>query len=414
MPRKKKDRHLILYCPMDKTELELKDNSQLTLETNRKASGVYICPTCEKKYVHFQSIPDGEIIKFFNTEYTNIAPAPMPDKKPAEIDNQRKTTEGIPTITKENVGINLVDSYKSVTLLHPVSEINVRFQHPYCNKCGNVLKKTKLRISTRNGYVVFLAHKCRYCERLYVPNHIYSEYGGDVPKSFVVIKETNDNSSGKQETLDKQPADTARRNYNISAQDFVVRLNVLKCRNKYHHLQDIQASITTISRSGTVSITKVPAGYCPDCNMFFIMDNVYRRIRNTGIPICRVMDEKTYIEDQLGSIGDELIGRSSYDKLAQESVLHQFGYSVNQVDDLTAVQRHKILAAAVDYNVLTKTEIVSYLEYFINNRKNQRNKDGSFRYQVAVNRWREDLEWISDYKTGSFKEIAIKKIVTNK
>lgn len=276
------------------------------------------------------------------------------------------------------------------------------------------MKKTKLRISTRNGYVVFLAHKCRYCERLYVPNHIYSEYGGDVPKSFVVIKETNDNSSGKQETLDKQPADTARRNYNISAQDFVVRLNVLKCRNKYHHLQDIQASITTISRSGTVSITKVPAGYCPDCNMFFIMDNVYRRIRNTGIPICRVMDEKTYIEDQLGSIGDELIGRSSYDKLAQESVLHQFGYSVNQVDDLTAVQRHKILAAAVDYNVLTKTEIVSYLEYFINNRKNQRNKDGSFRYQVAVNRWREDLEWISDYKTGSFKEIAIKKIVTNK
>lgn len=181
-------------------------------------------------------------------------------------------------------------------------------------------------------------------------------------------------------------------------------------KRKNHHVQDIQAVVTTISRQGTVSRITLPAGYCPDCNTYFIMDSVYQRIKHSGVPICRTMDEKAYTS----GLSDAADADSPYDHLAQESVLRQLGYTVNQAEDLPAVQRRNILAAIVDYEVLTKSEIISYLEYFINNSKNQRNKDGSLRFAVALSRWREDKDWISSYKTGSFKEVAIKRIITNR
>ena len=196
----------------------------------------------------------------------------------------------------------------------------------------------------------------------------------------------------------------------LTAHDFVVRLSVLQCRYKNHHIEDIQAVVTTISRQGTVSRITVPAGYCPKCKTYFIMDSVYQRIKHSGVPICRTMDEKTYTSGT-NDIGDT---DSPYAHLAQESVLRQFGYTVNQSEDLPEVQRRNILAAIVDYEVLTKNEIISYLEYFINNSKNQKNKDGSLRFAVALSRWREDKDWISAYKIGTFKEVAIKRIITNR
>lgn len=110
-------------------------------------------------------------------------------------------------------------------------------------------------------------------------------------------------------------------NAEITAHDFVVRLDIFKCRNKGHHIQDIQATFTTINRLGNVTKIKAPAGYCPDCKMYFIMDNIYQRIKHSGIPICRTMDEKSFIST--ASLGRSAM--SPYGHLAQESVLKQFG-----------------------------------------------------------------------------------------
>ena len=59
-------------------------------------------------------------------------------------------------------------------------------------------------------------------------------------------------------------------------------------------------------------------------------------------------------------------------------------------------------------------EVVSYLDYFINQRKNQKNKDGSLRYKDAIDKWRADRAWINQYKLGSYKEVVIGSIVTGK
>ena len=153
---------------------------------------------------------------------------------------------------------------------------------------------------------------------------------------------------------------------------------------------------------------QIAAGFCPNCSIYFIMESTYQRIRRSGIPICRTMDEKTYRHGNRGNIS------STYGLLAQESVLKQFGYSVNQVDDISPAQRRLILAALIDNGILTKTDIIGYLDYFINIRKGQKNSDGSLRYSIAIGKWQDDRNYIENYKIGSFKAVEIRTIVVNK
>ena len=100
--------------------------------------------------------------------------------------------------------------------------------------------------------------------------------------------------------------------------------------------------------------------------------------------------------------------------LAQESVLMQFGYTVSQTEDLPMIQRRAILAAIVDYHVLTKNEVISYLDSFIRFRRNQKNSDGSLRYEAAIEKWNEDREFISKYQIGNYTKVAMKRIIANK
>ena len=72
--------------------------------------------------------------------------------------------------------------------------------------------------------------------------------------------------------------------------------------------------------------------------------------------------------------------------------------------DLSSARRKKILAVLVDNDVLTKSEIISYLDFFINQRKHQS------RFEKAIEKWESDKEFIEDYKNGSYKQYGVKGI----
>lgn len=91
-------------------------------------------------------------------------------------------------------------------------------------------------------------------------------------------------------------------------------------------------------------------------------------------------------------------------RLAQESILMQYGYNVSQTEDLSSARRKKILAVLVDNNVLTKSEIISYLDFFINQRKHQS------KFEKAIAKWEADKEFIEEYKNGSYKQYGVKGI----
>lgn len=105
---------------------------------------------------------------------------------------------------------------------------------------------------------------------------------------------------------------------------------------------------------------------------------------------------------------------SVYNRIASESILKKFGYSVSQKQDLPEDRRRNILAAIIDFDLLTKSELDSYLSFYINTKKNQRRADGSLQYGAATEKWESDRKWLSCYKIGSLREVKAKRIIINK
>ena len=189
----------------------------------------------------------------------------------------------------------------------------------------------------------------------------------------------------------KEPSDNR-----ICVKDFVVKGTTFKCMNRMHRINNIDGIIDVIDDSGKIIKTTIPAGYCPYCNVFFIVESTYQNLKMRGTPVCRISDEKTYSKTDVNSKGM---------KLAQESVLMQYGYTVSQQEGLSQKRRRKILEVIIDNNVLSKTDVISYLDFFINQRKHQR------KYMHAVEEWKSDREFVSKYKAGRYKEYRIGSIL---
>jgi hypothetical protein len=181
----------------------------------------------------------------------------------------------------------------------------------------------------------------------------------------------------------------------IHVKDFVVRRNVFKCRHNDHKLQNINAEISLINSIGEIVQSTVFAGYCSNCNIFFIMESTYENLKRRGTPICRVSDEKTYLK------GASFVNGM---RLAQQSLLMQYGYNVSQTGGLTTARRQKILAIIIDNRILTKSDIIGYLDFFISQRQ------GQLKYQVAISKWEADKEFVSDYRKDDYATYGIRSI----
>ena len=91
-------------------------------------------------------------------------------------------------------------------------------------------------------------------------------------------------------------------------------------------------------------------------------------------------------------------------QLAQESVLMQYGYNVSQTEGLSQRARQKILALLIDNKALSKSEIISYLDFFISQRATQS------RMQLAIAKWETDREFVENYRTGEYTKYGVNAI----
>ncbi|KIR03823.1 hypothetical protein P261_02638 [Lachnospiraceae bacterium TWA4] len=117
-------------------------------------------------------------------------------------------------------------------------------------------------------------------------------------------------------------------------------------------------------------------------------------LKKLGIILCRVTDIKTYAFSN---------NNGKYN-LAKESTLMLYGYNVNRKSNLKTVDRQKILAAIIDWNILTKSEILSYLKFFISQ------KSGDVKYNEAIDKWTADQKFVANYKIGNFKQFGVNAI----
>lgn len=182
--------------------------------------------------------------------------------------------------------------------------------------------------------------------------------------------------------------------HKIGVKDFIIRGNVFRCMHKLHQIQNVDAEVKVSLNNGEDKLFQISAGYCQQCNVYFIMESTYQELKRKGIILCRITDSKTYAKG----------GFMNGSKLAQESILMQYGYNVSQTVGLSARQRQKILAVMIDNKVLSKSEIISYLDFFIR-QHGSRNNMG-----VAISKWEDDREFVEHYRSGEYTKFGVNAI----
>ena len=202
-------------------------------------------------------------------------------------------------------------------------------------------------------------------------------------KTFKKVESTG-NITNKENT---------KMSYEIGLKDFVVRGNVFKCMHNKHKIDNVVARIN-IDNDGKTQQIKISAGYCSQCKTYFILDSTYQGLKKKGMILCRVTDEKNYMK------GSHINGT----QLAQESMLMQYGYNVSQTEGLSATGRQKILAVIIDNRIMAKSEIISYLDFFINQRSSLNNMG------IAISKWEADREFVENYKIGQYTQFGVNAI----
>lgn len=165
-------------------------------------------------------------------------------------------------------------------------------------------------------------------------------------------------------------------------------------RKEYEKEKDLQQVFALFFFSQQSHPIKMPVYYSQKTHEFFLNIetlNLYRA--KYGLP---------YI------VPEEAQGEKVFDKLimAEESIFRSSGgYTVDKKVGLPAHRRQEILSGLIDLHIVTKAETQFFLEGMIS--LGERNPTMIH----AVEKWREDLTFISEYNTSGLPEIWADSII---
>lgn len=156
-----------------------------------------------------------------------------------------------------------------------------------------------------------------------------------------------------------------------------VHKGTIICQRDHHNV----VSATAVLLGRFEKNIELTVNYCKDCKRFFINYVSYETYKHRyGVLIGNIV-----MEDEGKTVFGDVV-------LAEASPLKLCGYSVNQQDGYTSQMRQYIISKIIDRGIMSKSDIVRYLEYFISiNGRQKRN-------QLAVSKWNEDLTFTLGYQ----------------
>jgi hypothetical protein len=87
--------------------------------------------------------------------------------------------------------------------------------------------------------------------------------------------------------------------------------------------------------------------------------------------------------------------------MASESPLKLCGYNVSQAEGLSATTRQYLLAKIIHDGIMTKLDVIHYLEHFIN-------MNGAKKENVlALEKWCDDLDFVHKYNKSTQPKVYI-------
>lgn len=151
-----------------------------------------------------------------------------------------------------------------------------------------------------------------------------------------------------------------------------------------------------MNSQGRIIQVEAPAAKCEKCKVFYIHEYIFQKILKYGTPLCQVISEKQYLNGSYLSMNPGM---------AQKSLLKICGYSVSATEGLTDQERQRILESIVGNGIMTRHEIIQYLNYFISMRKNQ-SRDMS----EAISKWKRDVYFVENMRLSGLSRYEVKTV----
>jgi len=229
-----------------------------------------------------------------------------------------------------------------------------------------------------------------------------STIGADCFKNWnsnqIIYQIKTDACTGKQIEYSRTPSNKASIK-KVSFEDFVAVSTDNYCVNSGHIHENIQVLIDVLRRDGTLITEILPASYCINCQKYSIGIWQFEELKKKGVVLCRIIYDHFDFEAK---------DNGFYSELSPESILKQWGYSVNSSNDLTDEQRHQILICLMESGICSKQKITSHLSWLITSR------NGRSGFENAVCKWENDRKFVSSYEMGSGRAVALRSLKIRK
>lgn len=169
-------------------------------------------------------------------------------------------------------------------------------------------------------------------------------------------------------------------------------LYIYKGKTLCHQQNHLLVPATAVLHDEYDQEIELDVEYCPQCKRYmlnFVSFESYRERYGVLIGKLRMVSSN---------------GAGGEFDMAFESPLKLCGYNVSQTEGLSSATRHYILSKIIHDGIMTKLDVIHYLEHFIN--LNGSKKENS----VAAEKWREDLEFVHKYDMSVQPRVFISSI----
>ena len=181
----------------------------------------------------------------------------------------------------------------------------------------------------------------------------------------------------------------------VGAGDFLVCLTTFKLLNSGKYtIKNVCAVFAVIDTAGKIRFVGAPAAYCEEKNVYFILENEFKKVKKNGILMCQVITEEIFLD---GSYNLPFDGMT----LREMSPLKMAGYTVSASSNLSDIQRRRILITIIREGVLPQVLVLNYLSWFIE--LNEKRQD--LKMENALQKWRSDREFIANYNLDELDKI---------
>lgn len=183
----------------------------------------------------------------------------------------------------------------------------------------------------------------------------------------------------------------------IEFANFVVRANSFNC-NSNHDVETVEAYVNILADDGSIFKASTIAGYCRHCKCYFILEADFRNLQRKGKLLCQLLSWEEYRTKGHAIFNGE--------DMKAESVLKRCGYNVNATENLSSIQRQKILSLVLENGLYTETELCNFLDWLISYHGRSRTRNMS----SAISKWSEDRLFVQSHNWEERRKVKIRKI----